>query len=243
MTITCVLNSLLIALSPLTVSNAAPVAFSDDLTVEKLEEIRDDVLADVEKLRGGEFNRYVAVKVTSKAGFLDYVLARTRATQTEAERMAEEEAAKLLGLIPVEMDMQATMFGFLEDQVGGFYEPSEETFYVVDTFSDPSVLRMILVHELTHALDDQLYGINEIMAPRLKVNSDAAIAFHAVVEGSGTTVMNQWMMPRLMKGELSMDEIQKAAETRTLVIWRSISGFRCFIPTHRGRRFWREPTM
>ena len=184
---------------------------SDELTVAKLEELRDGVLSDVESLRGNHFNHPVAVKVTSKAGFLEYVQARTEASQTKQERRAEEQAAKLLGLIPPNLDMEATMFGFLQDQVGGFYDPTEETFYVMETLTEPGVLRMILVHELTHALDDQLFGIDEIQEPLLKVNSDAAIAFHSVVEGSGTTVMQQWMLPKLMAKELSMAEIQKAS--------------------------------
>ena len=181
-----------------------------ELTVEKLEEVRDEVVADVEDLRGGSFERPVDVLVTTKAGFIEYAKKRTDDMQPAEQRQAEQEVAKLLGLIPVGMDLEATMFEFLESQVGGFYEPSEETFYVVDTFSEPGILRVILVHELTHALDDQMFGIDTILAPLLKTNSDAAVAFHAVVEGSGTTVMNQWVLPRIMRGEISPDELAKA---------------------------------
>ena len=195
----------------------APFLASQDeggeLTVEKLEEVRDEVLADVEDLRGGSFERPVDVQVTTKEGFIEYVKKRTEEMQPAEQRSAEQQVAKLLGLIPVDMDLEATMFEFLESQVGGFYEPSEETFYVVETFSEPGILRVILVHELTHALDDQMFGIDTTLAPLLKTNSDAAVAFHAVVEGSGTTVMNQWVVPRIMKGEISAAEIAKAGST------------------------------
>ncbi len=195
----------------LALSLLALPAGDDLLTVEKLEEIRDEVLADVEELRGGSFERTVDVKVTTKAGFIEYAKKRTESMQSAEQRSAESDIAKLTGVIPVDMDLEATMFDFLEGQVGGFYEPSEETFYVVDSFSEPGVLRVILVHELTHALDDQLFGIDETLGPLLHTNSDAAYAFHAVVEGSGTSVMNQWMVPKVMAGELSMADMQKAA--------------------------------
>jgi len=193
---------------------AAPFLASQDegeeLTVEKLEEVRDEVVADVEDLRGGSFEHPVDVFVTNKEAFIEYAIKRTEEMQPEDQREADQEVAKLLGLIPVDMDLLATMFEFLESQVGGFYDPAEEAFYVVDTFSEPGILRVILVHELTHALDDQMFGIDTILEPLLKTNTDAAVAFHAVVEGSGTTVMNQWIMPRLMKGEISAAELAKA---------------------------------
>jgi len=197
----------------LALSLLLPLDGQDELTVEQLEEIRDEVLADVEDLRGGDFKRTVDVEVTTKEGFIEYAKQRTEDMQTEEARSAEQEVAKLLGLIPADMDLEATMFDFLESQVGGFYEPSEETFYVVSTFNDPDVLRVILVHELTHALDDQLFGIDDKLGPLMKTNSDAAVAFHAVVEGSGTTVMNQWILPRVMAGKISLQALQELDTT------------------------------
>src|SRR5262249_40889934 len=54
------------------------------------------------------------------------------------------------------------------------------------------VAKLILAHELTHALDDQLYDIDGTLA-RLGQDTDAETAFWAVVEGSGTGAMNQWL--------------------------------------------------
>lgn len=194
----------LLLLAPLAGSGSA------ELTVAELEAIRDEVIADVEELRGADFEGTVAVEVTTVEGFVEYALERMERMETDEERAADEASAKMMALVPVSMDLRGTMLEFVKGQVGGFYEPSLDTFYVVDTYDDPDLLRVILVHELTHALDDQLYEIDDELLPRMKENSDAALAYHALVEGSGTTVMNQWMLPRIMSGDLSMDAVSKA---------------------------------
>jgi hypothetical protein len=67
-----------------------------------------------------------------------------------------------------------------------------------------------MAHELTHALDDQHYDIDGTLK-KLGEDTDATLAFQAVVEGSGTNLMNQWFKGHL--SEVSAEDLQRAQET------------------------------
>jgi len=74
-----------------------------------------------------------------------------------------------------------------EEQVGGYYDPKQETFYLADWIA-PAVQETIIAHELTHALQDQHFDIDEFI-DRIRGNSDAMYARAALVEGEATLVM------------------------------------------------------
>jgi hypothetical protein len=161
-------------------------------TLSELERTADEIRVQVEELRGMKFKESVAVKLTDKKGFLEYARSRQAQTESPAKLARDETVAKLLGLIPPGMDYQAEMMKILEEQVGGFYDPGSNTFFLMDTFTG-GVAKIILAHELTHALDDQHFDIDGTLA-KCGEDTDATLAFQAVVEGSGTGLMNQWFM-------------------------------------------------
>ncbi|MDZ4772153.1 MAG: hypothetical protein SGI72_03365 [Planctomycetota bacterium] len=161
-------------------------------TQADLERVSDEIRVQVEDLRGMKFKAPVAVRLTDKKGFFEYALSRQEKTESPAKQSRDETTAKLLGLIPPSMDYQAEMLKILEEQVGGFYDPSSNTFFLMETFTG-GVAKIILAHELTHALDDQYFDIDGTLA-KCGEDTDATIAFQAVVEGSGTGLMNQWFL-------------------------------------------------
>ena len=96
----------------------------------------------------------------------------------------------MLGFVPPDMDVLEAQLELLEAQVGGFYDPGGKTFYLMDA-CPKGIAGVILAHELGHALDDQLYDIDAGALARSQV-TDRALAYHMVVEGSGTAVMTRW---------------------------------------------------
>ncbi|MFT4711287.1 MAG: hypothetical protein ACJAZ8_001993 [Planctomycetota bacterium] len=175
----------------------------DDLTQEQLEEMTAGILKDIESMRGTKFLRGVDVALANKEGFLKYAMDRTE-TMTTPERLnAEETVMKMLGLLDPDVDFMKAQLDMLEEQVGGFYDPATESFFLMDSFQG-GLAKIILAHELTHALDDQLYDIDGTLE-RLEGSGDAQLAYQAVVEGSGTTNMNSWLKQNL--DQISMDEL------------------------------------
>jgi hypothetical protein len=159
-------------------------------TQAELETVSDAIKSELEEMRGLKFKRPVQVKVTDKKGFLEYARKRQEKTETPERRSRDECIAKMLGVVPPDMDLQATLEKLLEEQVGGFYEPGSDTFYLMETFGG-DLAKIILSHELTHALDDQYFDLDGNLK-KLRQDTDAEFAYSAVVEGSGTSAMYQW---------------------------------------------------
>lgn len=172
-----------------------PSAASKTWTQEELERVSNEIKADIEKMRGMKFERPVKVQVADKKALIDYARKRQETTETPERRARDEAIAKMLGIVPPDVDLQAVLEKLLEDQVGGFYDPASETFYLMEGFGG-DLARIILAHELTHALDDQHFDLDGTLK-RMGQQTDAEFAFAAVVEGSGTAAMNQWTVQHL----------------------------------------------
>jgi hypothetical protein len=194
-------------------------------TQEELEAVTAEIQAEVAELRGQPFKRSVAVKITDKEGFIGYATKRMNEMAGPERLAAEETIAKMLGLVPPSMDLMAVTMSLLEDQVGGFYDPASNAFYLMETFTG-GVAKVILAHELTHALDDQLYDIDGTLAKYFD-DRDRSAAYMAVVEGSGTAVMSQWTMSHI--SEIDPRDLAKAAtmgsdslESAPAVVWKPL---------------------
>jgi hypothetical protein len=105
-----------------------------------------------------------------------------------AERHADEEVLKLLGLLQPSVDLRkvsATVFG---QGVAGYYDPRTKRLRIVKGAQTTNrfLEEITLAHELTHALEDQRFGLD---LEDTSGSDDAALARLAMVEGSATAVM------------------------------------------------------
>lgn len=124
---------------------------------------------------------------------------------TEAELKLMEASYKVFGLVPAKFDVRETMTKLLTEEVGGFYDPRTETVLVRedDRAREPGLFgrmlgqrptfdkeeqKITLAHELTHALQDQLYDLLALQK-RIEDDDDMSMAFSALVEGDATLVM------------------------------------------------------
>ncbi len=214
--------------APLTLSLSAAALIagltaSDDWTQEALEEASAAIQVEVGELRNTEFAEPVRVEVADKEGLIKYAVKRMDEMQVEGAMESSEWMAKLLGLLPADADLEALTMTLLEDQVGGFYDPGTKSFYLMEGFSG-DIARVILAHELTHALDDRLYDLDGALRERIG-HSDATGAYMSVVEGSGTELMNRWVMRNM--GKLNAEDMREFSKMGTeslqdapTVIWK-----------------------
>ena len=186
------LTALLAPLFALCPQVPAPAAPTQGWTQAELERVALEIQGDIEKLRGEAFRAPVKVKLASKADLLAYVEERLRKTETPEKLAADALVGKLLGVIPPELDVMAETLRLLDSQVVGFYDPDSDSFSLMDA-CPMGLARMTMAHELGHALDDQLYGIDAQLA-KLGKDTDAQLAYWCVVEGSATLVGNRWQM-------------------------------------------------
>jgi hypothetical protein len=89
-----------------------------------------------------------------------------------------------LGLVPDRVNVAESGVAYLGTQITGFYDSDHKAFYLLNDQGGPgsSQARATIVHEFTHALEDQYYDLNKI-GERVKDNWDALRAFFSTIEG------------------------------------------------------------
>jgi hypothetical protein len=183
-------------------------------TQERLDALVATIQGEIESIRGEKFAHPVSAKLATRDSFMKYAR-ETESRESSPEKLAgEEQIAKLLGMIPADMNLFETELKFLQDQVGGYYDPTSKSFYLMDA-CPAGIASVVLAHELDHALDDQLFDIESRMK-KLEGNSDAALAYRSVVEGSGTAVMNKWMFKHMKEIDLGGFEALQQQSERSL---------------------------
>ncbi|MCA9000939.1 MAG: hypothetical protein KDB61_03380 [Planctomycetes bacterium] len=160
-----------------------------------LAELARGVEKQVAEIRGLEFKRPVEVHFADKERFVEYYHSMEDRMGGAELTKKEELMAVLLQLIPSDVDLGALQEELLATQVGGFYDPATDAFYVMEGLED-DLIRIIMSHELTHALDDQHYDL-AAKDKELMDNNDSLLAHHAVIEGSAQVVMNRWLVQNL----------------------------------------------
>jgi len=119
---------------------------------------------------------------------------------TPLQLKAIETSAKAFGLIPESLDLSRYLPDLLASQVAGFYDP-ERRYMALVRREDGKASRgaeggrdpedMIIVHELTHALQDQHFDLRSFeTADPL---SDASVARAALTEGDATLTMTSFL--------------------------------------------------
>ena len=95
---------------------------------------------------------------------------------------------KLLGLIDSSVDLRAVSASVFSEDVAGYYDPRTKRMRTVRGAATGTrvMAEMVLAHELTHALEDQRYGLGLEDAGG---SDDAALARLALVEGSASELM------------------------------------------------------
>lgn len=101
--------------------------------------------------------------------------------------------------------LMSQLLDLYQSQVLAFYDPLDHVYYSIREMPaalegsgiDPATMRdMVVIHELTHALQDQRFGAGAREATLTK-DSDGELAFHSLLEGEATLVMMAYMLDKL----------------------------------------------
>lgn len=168
-----------------------------------------EILPRLEKIRGWSFKEPVRAGVQSVEEFMIF------ANQSFEEEYGAERyagmmtSAFLLGMVPGEDQMEEIMEKMLKASVGGYYDPKTRHFWIMSSFSQGPMADLIMAHELQHALDDQIYPLEPLLAATLG-NSDQQFAARCVVEGSATSAMNLYMVEAMRNDWLPPGDLLSA---------------------------------
>jgi hypothetical protein len=121
-----------------------------------------------------------------------YILHQMDDEKDAKERYASARSAEAFGLIPKGFNLDTFLVDLLTEQIAGLYDPKAHEFYIADWIPIDEQ-RMVMSHELTHALEDQHYQI-EPWVRAARPNDDAEMAREAVLEGSAMAAMLEYML-------------------------------------------------
>lgn len=160
------------------------------------------------------FKKQVPAGVKTPQEFLEFAKEEFERDYGPEKMEAMNQEYRLLGLIDPDLELYRTILDLLESQVGGFYDPKSETFYMMSTVPAGMMADIIMAHELTHALDDQYYELDKILEDARDLSSDAEFALRAVAEGSGTSLMNLYSVKGILQGwiKLRADDSEQMQE-------------------------------
>jgi hypothetical protein len=170
----------------------------------------DEVAREVEQLRGWKFKRPVKKEWISLSG-AHTEMQRMLLTSDRPDHRARVQAfLRVAGLIPPDCNLIETSLSVLDQQVAGYYEPATRTLRLVDrpTPLPAFVERMVLSHELTHALDDQYVDLADLMK-RGRGTEDSDFVATAIGEGSATSLMLQEMAAGQKAGRFSFADLSQ----------------------------------
>lgn len=191
------------AVAVLAVTVATSAACAPDIGTLTPQQQVDQLIAFVELARGHSFVTRPNVEFVPDAIFQQHVLDSIEAA--EAGLDVDEVAFKALGWMdPADdlFDKYKVAFG---SSVVGFYDPVSKVLEVRGTELTP-YRREVVVHELTHALDDQLFDLNETMGDG--VLSEQQLAFLVAVEGDAVNTQRAYVANVMTP----IEQVQSVAE-------------------------------
>jgi hypothetical protein len=145
-----------------------------------------DLVHFVEQERGLRFKHPVDVEFLDDKAFKAKVSPEEELTEEDKKEL-EDSVAELraLGLVQGHPDLLKA-FDQLSDQVVGVYVPEDEALYVRGTSLTPYV-RSTLVHELTHAAQDQWFDIT-----KLEDDADDDSIVRVLIEGDAVRIQESY---------------------------------------------------
>jgi hypothetical protein len=152
----------------------------------------DEVLAEMSKILSLPVKEPLKKSVRSREEIREFLIRQMREDKDDTKRYADQKALEALGLIPKGYPLDQKLLALLTEQIAGLYDPREREFFIAD-WTQPAEQRVIMAHELTHALQDQYFHV-EKWEEEVKANDDAQLARESVLEGSAMIAMYDYLL-------------------------------------------------
>jgi hypothetical protein len=151
------------------------------------------VADDVQAFRALRFTAPVSPEPVSHERLVELLNASLDHSFPRAMEARRGQAWATIGAVPEGTDLGQAYRDFAGSQIIGFYDTLSHRLVFIGT-GDPSPLsRTILAHELTHALDDQAFGLSRLDQLENQCRDERFQAFLALTEGDAAETQLQYM--------------------------------------------------
>src|SRR6202046_4050412 len=188
----------------------------------------DEILAFDSKQTGLPIKKQVKRRLTSRDEVEGYLTKHMK--DEDVKRLQRSELVlKKFGLLPRDFELEKLLVALLREQVAGYYDPKTKTVNLLD-WVPMEEQEPVMAHELTHALQDQMVGLEKWMkkgekdlaeikkdpTPNDIENDEIDNAREAVIEGQAQAMMFQYAMAPAGHSITNSPALVDAMEEETL---------------------------
>jgi hypothetical protein len=162
---------------------------AEDATLARLV---DSLRLPVERAAGLRFNTRPRSAMRTREQVRSYLLGKLDDELPPARMRGMEAAYRLFGMLPDTLSLRALLLELYTEQVAGYYDPDSTTLFGV-AGADRSELRLVLAHEMVHALQGQYLPLDSIL--KATGDNDRLSAAQAILEGQATLASIEVLAP------------------------------------------------
>jgi hypothetical protein len=162
----------------------------------------DDILKFVSEDTGLAIRHKVKRRLVNRDQVAKYIADRMKDDEDTKRLEHSELVLKKFGLVPRGFNLEPFLLSLLKEQVAGYYDSKTKTVNLLD-WVEAGQQRPVLAHELTHALQDQNFGLDKLSKSAKKddptgLEADERLAARqAVIEGQGMIVLMDYTLAPL----------------------------------------------
>jgi hypothetical protein len=159
---------------------------------EDLARLVDSLLGPVEQATGLRFTAPPRSAMRSREQVRAYLIRKLDEELPPKRLHGLQTTYRMFGLLPDSVELRPLLLDLYTEQVAGFYDPDSATLFGVEG-ADRTQLRLVLAHELIHALQGQHLPLDSILDAR--ENNDRLAAAQAILEGQATLASLEVLAP------------------------------------------------
>ena len=181
----------------------------------------DAVFKEMSEITGLPIKAALKKQIVNRDEIKQYLTDSLKQDYSAQELRQQEAMLKAFGLVSNEFDLEKFLITFYTEQAAGVYDPRRRTMLIAEWVPD-SMQKLVLAHELTHALQDQSFDL-EKFEHAARGDDDATSARQAVVEGYATAAMIEEMVK-----PASLASLPSLAPMLNMMIQRPMTEFPAF---------------
>jgi hypothetical protein len=168
----------------------------------------DGIVKSLSEITGLTQKHSVPYGRMTKKQLRQFLNKRIKKTLRPDEIRADEISLKMFGLVPQDFDLKKSTLDLLTEQAAAFYDYDEKKLFLLAD-SSFSAETTTLAHELSHALADQYFNLENFME-ETPSNDDENLAHTAVVEGQASWLMIAYELKRAGQPPVPTEEMLKS---------------------------------
>jgi uncharacterized protein DUF6782 len=162
------------------------------ISQQKLAMLVDSLMPSVAKAAGLPFKSTPKSAVRTREQIHAYLIAKMARELPDARLDGITATYRLLNMLPDSVNLRQLFLALYTEQIAGFYDPDSTTLFAV-AGGNAAELRLVLSHELVHALQHEYVPLDSIL--RDATDGDRQAAAQAVMEGQATLVSMSAILP------------------------------------------------